>query len=87
MRYNYLSYGMNNRRVVVTGLGVVSSVGIGKDEFWSSIIHGKSGISKVDSFDTNEFRCHYAGEIKNFDPQDFIPRRKVQFLDALLSWL
>jgi 3-oxoacyl-[acyl-carrier-protein] synthase II len=71
---------MNNRRVVVTGLGVVSSVGFGKDEFWKSIINGKSGISKVDSFDTNEFRCHYAGEIKNFDPQDFIPRRKVQFL-------
>jgi 3-oxoacyl-[acyl-carrier-protein] synthase II len=71
---------MNERRVVVTGLGVVSSVGIGKDEFWKSIISGKSGISKVDSFDTNEFRCHYAGEINNFDPQDFIPRRKVQFL-------
>jgi 3-oxoacyl-[acyl-carrier-protein] synthase II len=71
---------MNERRVVVTGLGVVSSVGIGKEEFWKSIINGKSGISKVDSFDTNEFRCHYAGEIKDFDAQDFIPRRKVKFL-------
>jgi 3-oxoacyl-[acyl-carrier-protein] synthase II len=80
MRFNDLSYGVSNRRVVVTGLGVVSSVGVGKDEFWKSIIDGKSGISKVDSFDTNELRCHYAGEIKNFDPQDFIPRRKVQFL-------
>ncbi|MGB9716357.1 MAG: beta-ketoacyl-[acyl-carrier-protein] synthase family protein [Thermodesulfovibrionales bacterium] len=71
---------MNRRRVVVTGLGVVSSVGIGKDEFWKSIITGKSGISKVTSFDTKEFRCHYAGDIKNFIPEDFIDRRKVRFL-------
>jgi len=70
---------MNNRRVVVTGLGVVSSVGIGKDEFWKSVTSGKSGISKVDSFDTSEYRCHYAGEIKNFIPEDFIARRKVKF--------
>ena len=70
---------MNNRRVVVTGLGIVSSVGIGKDEFWKSIINGKSGISKVASFDTSDFRCHSAGEIKNFNPEDFIDRRKVKF--------
>src|SRR4030042_1871254 len=75
-----LSHGMNKRRVVVTGLGVVSSVGIGKDEFWKSIISSKSGISRVSSFDTKEFRCHYAGEIKNFIPEDFIPKRKIQFL-------
>ncbi len=71
---------MNKRRVVVTGLGVVSSVGIGKDEFWKAIINGKSGISKVTSFDTKELRCHYAGEVKNFNAEEFIPRRKIQFL-------
>ena len=71
---------MKNRRVVVTGLGVVSSVGIGKDEFWKSIISGRSGISKVSSFDTTGLRCHNAGEIKNFNPEDFIPKRKIQFL-------
>jgi 3-oxoacyl-[acyl-carrier-protein] synthase II len=71
---------MANRRVVVTGLGVVSSVGIGKDEFWKSIINGKSGISKVTSFDTKEFRCHYGGEIKNFNSEEFIDKRKIRFL-------
>jgi 3-oxoacyl-[acyl-carrier-protein] synthase II len=71
---------MIKRRVVVTGLGVVSSVGIGKDKFWKAITNGKSGISEVVSFDTNEFRCHYAGEIKNFNPEEFIPKRKIQFL-------
>ncbi|OFW46086.1 MAG: hypothetical protein A2163_06930 [Actinobacteria bacterium RBG_13_35_12] len=71
---------MNKRRIVVTGLGVVSSVGIGKDNFWKAIINGKSGISRVSSFDTKEFRCHYGSEIKNFNPQEFIPERKVRFL-------
>jgi 3-oxoacyl-[acyl-carrier-protein] synthase II len=71
---------MSRHRVVVTGLGVISSVGIGKDEFWKAIINGKSGISKVTSFDTKDFRCHYGGEIKDFNPEEFIPKRKTQFL-------
>ncbi len=71
---------MNKRRIVVTGLGVVSSVGIGKDDFWKAIINGKSGISRVSSFDTKEFRCHYGGEIKNFNPEEFISKRKLKFL-------
>jgi 3-oxoacyl-[acyl-carrier-protein] synthase II len=71
---------MSSRRVVITGLGVVSSVGIGRDLFWEAIKNGRSGISTVSSFDTKGFRCHNAGEIKSFCPEDFIPRRKVQFL-------
>ncbi|MBI4699468.1 MAG: beta-ketoacyl-[acyl-carrier-protein] synthase family protein [Nitrospirae bacterium] len=71
---------MNKRRVVVTGIGIVSSVGIGKDDFWKSIISGKSGISKVTSFDTKELRCHYAGEIRDFNPEEFIGKRKIPFL-------
>lgn len=71
---------VKQRRVVVTGIGVVSSIGIGKDVFWNNLLEGKSGISEVTSFDTTSFRCHYGGEVKNFSPQDFIPRRKVKFL-------
>ena len=71
---------MNKNRVVITGLGVVSAVGTGKEEFWRSIVAGKSGISKVSSFDTKEFRCHYAGEIKDFHPEKILPKRKIQFL-------
>ena len=71
---------MQKNRVVVTGLGVVSSVGIGKDEFWKSVISGKSGISKVSFFDTKEFRCHYAGEIKHFQPEEYISKRRLPFL-------
>jgi len=55
-----------NKRIVITGLGVVSSIGIGKDDFWSALISGKSGISKITSFDTSDYPTHYGGEIKNF---------------------
>jgi len=70
----------NERRVVVTGLGVVSSIGIGWQEFWKNLIAGKSGISKIESFDTSEYDRHYGGEVKNFDPSKFIDRRKIPYL-------
>jgi 3-oxoacyl-[acyl-carrier-protein] synthase II len=70
---------MSDRRVVVTGLGIVSSVGIGKDEFWEDITNGRSGISEVSSFDTSEYRCHNAGEVKKFVPEDFMSKRMVPF--------
>jgi 3-oxoacyl-[acyl-carrier-protein] synthase II len=71
---------MPSNRVVITGLGVVSSIGIGKDEFWNAILHAKSGISKVHSFDTKEFRCHNAGEIKSFAPENYLDNRRIGFL-------
>ncbi len=69
-----------NRRVVITGLGVVSSIGIGWQEFWKNCINGKSGISKIESFDTSQYDRHYGGEIKNFSPEKFIDRRKLKVL-------
>ena len=68
------------KRIVVTGLGVVSSIGIGKDAFWDSLIQGKSGISKVESFDTSEHFTHMGGEIKNFKPQDFLSKTKIKLM-------
>jgi len=66
------------RRVVITGLGVVSSIGIGKDEFWKNLVRGKSGISEVTVFDTSKYDNHNGGEVKNFDPLKFIPREYVK---------
>lgn len=71
---------MRERRVVVTGLGIVSSIGTGKDEFWKALISGKSGISKVTSFDTSEYRCHNAGEVQDFTSKDHISKRMIPFL-------
>ncbi|MDB4349729.1 beta-ketoacyl-[acyl-carrier-protein] synthase family protein [Omnitrophica bacterium] len=69
---------MNKRRVVITGLGVVSSIGIGKDEFWKNLIAGKSGISEVTTFDTSKYDNHRGGEVKDFDPLKFITRKFIK---------
>jgi 3-oxoacyl-[acyl-carrier-protein] synthase II len=61
-----------NERVVITGLGVVSSIGIGWKEFWESLLAGKSGISPVTSFDTANQFTHNGGEVKQFKPEEFI---------------
>lgn len=71
---------MNKKTVCVTGLGVVSSIGIGKDAFWDNLIEGKSGISKVESFDTSNHFTHYGGEIKDFRPQDYLDKKKVKLM-------
>jgi 3-oxoacyl-[acyl-carrier-protein] synthase II len=61
------------RRVVITGLGIVSPNGIGAEAFWSSCVHGRSGISTISSFDVSSFPIKVAGEIKSFDPTLYIP--------------
>jgi 3-oxoacyl-[acyl-carrier-protein] synthase II len=66
------------REVVVTGLGVISAVGSGKVKFWTNLLQGNSGISKIELFDTSQFRRHYGGEIKNFDLYNFVPRTEVE---------
>ncbi len=71
---------MNNRRVVITGLGVISSIGIGWQEFWDSLLKGKSGISPVTAFDTTNHFTHNGGEVKNFKPEEFIPEDKIHLL-------
>jgi 3-oxoacyl-[acyl-carrier-protein] synthase II len=68
------------KRIVVTGLGVVSSIGIGKDNFWDSLIKGKSGISTITSFDTSQHFSHYGGEVKDFNPEDFIDKKRVKLM-------
>ena len=62
------------RRVVITGLGAVTSIGIGKGEFWSNLLKGKYGISQVSSFDTTNHFTHFGGEVKIFKAEDFIPK-------------
>ena len=70
----------SKRRVVVTGLGVISSLGIGWQEFWKNLIAGKSGISKITSFDTSQYDRHFGGEVKNFHPAKFMNRHKADTL-------
>jgi 3-oxoacyl-[acyl-carrier-protein] synthase II len=68
-------------RVVITGLGVVSSIGIGRQEFWGNLLAGKSGISPVSSFDTTNHFTHNGGEVRNFRAEDFIPAERLPFMN------
>lgn len=61
-------------RVVVTGIGLVTSVGVGVDAFWRALLAGASGISTVESFDTSRYSVHIGGEVKNFDPRGYVER-------------
>lgn len=65
-------------RVFVTGVGIVSSLGLGRDEFWSSLMTGKSGASEVEGFDTSSMDRHIACEVKNFRPRDFLTAAEVR---------
>lgn len=68
---------LNNSRVVITGLGVISSIGNGWKNFWNSLLEGRSGINAVSSFDTSDHFTHYGGEVKFFDPLKFILESKI----------
>lgn len=75
------------RRVVITGLGILSSVGIGKEKFWESIKNGRSGIRPISHFNAQTFPSKIAGEIGDFDPREFFPHEVVRRVDrfALLG--
>ena len=56
------------RRVVITGMGVVTGLGHTLEEFWGGLVSGKSGIGPLDLFDTTDFRVHFGGQVRGFDP-------------------
>lgn len=66
-----------SKKVVITGIGIVNPAGIGKDEFWDNITEGKSAIRSITRFDATGYPTQVAGEINNFDPADFVPKRLV----------
>ncbi|MBU1727194.1 MAG: beta-ketoacyl-[acyl-carrier-protein] synthase family protein, partial [Candidatus Omnitrophica bacterium] len=68
------------KRIVVTGLGTVTSIGIGIDAFWNNLIKGKSGISKVESFDTSGHFTHLGGEVKGFKPEEFLNKKRAAMI-------
>ncbi len=69
------------RRVVITGVGVIAPNGIGKEAFWEAIETGKSGISPITSFDASAFATRFAGEIKNFQPENFVEKKNLRRMD------
>ena len=66
------------RRVVITGLGTVTSLGLEIDEFWNNIINGNSGISRITKFDVSNYSSKIGAEIKNYNPEEYIDARDVR---------
>ena len=81
-----MSKPMNKRRVVVTGLGVVSPVGIGVKTAWDNIIAGRSGIAQITKFDASAFTTTIAGEVKDFNVEDFIPAKDARRMDTFIQY-
>ncbi|HVI93872.1 MAG TPA: beta-ketoacyl-ACP synthase II [Anaeromyxobacter sp.] len=77
---------MTRRRVVVTGLGLVSPVGIGVDESWSALVAGKSGVGPITLFDASTFPTRIAGEVTGFDPTKFMDRKEARRNDRFIQF-
>ncbi len=74
------------RRVVVTGLGVVTPVGIGKNQFWQALLSGKNGIKRISSFDPSDYDSQIAGEITDFDASKYIPKKELRRMDRFIQF-
>jgi 3-oxoacyl-[acyl-carrier-protein] synthase II len=74
-----------NRRVVVTGVGLVCGCGIGTEEVWASLLAGKSGIGLVTHFDTTGFDCRIAGEVKGFDPLKWVDKKELKKMGRFIQ--
>jgi 3-oxoacyl-[acyl-carrier-protein] synthase II len=74
------------RRVVVTGLGLVTPVGNTVEETWSALMHGQSGVDYIKKFDTEKFNVKFAAEIKNFDPLNFIEKKEARKMGAFIHY-
>ena len=77
---------MSRRRVVITGLGLVCPVGNTVAEGWANIVAGKSGIATVTKFDASAFACHFAGEVKGFNVEDYIPGKDARHMDTFIHY-
>jgi 3-oxoacyl-[acyl-carrier-protein] synthase II len=75
-----------SRRVVVTGVGLVSPLGIGTEDTWQGVRSGKSGIATIAAFDPTEFACRIAGEVKNFDPHRYIEKKEVKKMGRFIQF-
>ena len=74
------------KRIVVTGVGLVSAVGIGTEETWKAILAGQSGIGRITRFDATDFACQIAAEVKGFDPFQFIEKKELKKMGMFIQY-
>jgi 3-oxoacyl-[acyl-carrier-protein] synthase II len=77
---------VENRRVVITGMGVVAPNGIGVDNFWDSLVHGRSGVRRITHFDASSYPCQVAAEVIDFDPTDYMDPKTAKRLSRFAQF-
>ncbi len=77
---------MQKRRVVVTGVGLVTALGTGTEETWKGLCEGRSGVSMISRFDTTQFSTRIAAEVKNFDPLQWFEKKDVKKMDLFIHY-
>ncbi|WP_213778828.1 beta-ketoacyl-ACP synthase II [Caballeronia sp. dw_276] len=77
---------MSRRRVVVTGLGLISPVGNTVADGWANLVAGKSGIGEITKFDTTNFSTRFAGEVKGFNVEDYMPAKEARHMDTFIHY-
>jgi 3-oxoacyl-[acyl-carrier-protein] synthase II len=77
---------MDKNRIVVTGMGVIAPIGIGLNKFWDSLIEGKSGVAVIKGFDTYDLPTKIAGEVKDFNPENYIEKKELKRLDRFTQF-
>ncbi len=75
-----------SRRVVVTGVGLVSPLGIGTEETWQALLEGRSGVAPITAFDASAFPCRIAAEVKGFQPENYIERKEVRRMGRFIHF-
>ncbi len=77
---------MDKRRVVITGIGMISPLGIGNEPTWEGLVAGRSGIGSITKFDPADFACRIAGEVRGFDPEQWIEKKEVKKSDTFIHY-
>ncbi len=77
---------MNRKRVVITGVGMITPLGIGVEESWNSLVAGRSGIRKITQFDASAFPTRIAGEVEGFNPEDYIEIKEIKKMDRFIHF-
>lgn len=75
-----------SNRLVITGMGAVTPIGIGVDEYWKNLVDGECGVDKITRFDTEELPVKIAAEVKNFVPEDYMPKKLMREMDVFMQY-
>ena len=77
---------MQRRRVVITGMGTLNPCGNSVGETWDNLLAGRSGITAIDRFDATDFACKIAGDVKGFNPDDYVDRKEQKKMDLFIQY-